>query len=267
MRRYRDRSFVMWRCARCSSLHCEKVDHLDAYYADYPIRGQTLDYFTRSWYRVVLRRLVRAGISKNDLILDYGCNRGLFIDFMTENGYTRCAGYDPYVERFSSKTVLRQTYDWIISLDVIEHDQSPRAFLTRLTSLLRPGGRLCIETPNADGIDLTDAEEFVHAIHVPYHAHILSERALLDLSHQQQLQHVATYLRWYMDSWQPGTARRLFESLMSYAGNDLDIGYEPPRLSLFLRHPSLILNLFFGYFIPSKKRDHMMMILRAPTRA
>lgn len=267
VRRYRDRKFMVWRCAGCGSLHCEKVDNLDAYYAEYPIRNQTLDYFTRSWYGVVLRRLVQAGISKNDLILDYGCNRGLFIDFMVENGYGRCAGYDPYVERFSSETVLEQRYDWIISLDVIEHDSDPRAFLTRLAGLLRPGGRLCIETPNADGIELANVEEFVHAVHVPYHVHILSERALLDLSREQQLEHVATYLRWYMDSWQPGTARRLFESLMRYAGNDLDVGYEPPRLGLFLRHPSLFLYLFFGYFMPPTKRDHMMMILRAPTRA
>jgi 2-polyprenyl-3-methyl-5-hydroxy-6-metoxy-1,4-benzoquinol methylase len=266
VRRYRDRSFAVWRCAHCGSLHCEQVDHLDVYYANYPIRNQTLDYFTRSWYRVVLQRLVRAGISRGDLILDYGCNRGLFIDFMVENGYTRCAGYDPYVERFSSKTVLRQTYDWIVSLDVIEHDEAPRAFLRRMSGLLRPGGGLCIETPNADGIDLANAEEFVHALHVPYHVHILSERALLDMTRQQQLQHVATYLRWYMDAWPPGTARRLFESLMKYAGNDIDAGYEPPRMSLFLRHPSLFLNLFFGYFIPSRKRDHMMMVLRAPAQ-
>lgn len=267
VRRYRDRSFLLWRCAGCRSLHCERVDDLAGYYVDYPIRKQTLDYFTRSWYRVVLNRLVRAGIAKSDLILDYGCNQGLFIDFMAENGFHRCAGYDPYVERFSSEAVLEQRYDWIVSLDVIEHDEDPRTFLARLAGLLRPGGRLCIETPNADGIDLADSEAFIHAIHVPYHVHILSERALLELSRNQGLEHVATYLRWYMDSWQPGTARRLFESLIKYAGNDLDAGYEPPRIDLFLRHPSLFVHLFFGYFARATKADHMMMILRAPARA
>jgi len=266
VRQYRDQMFAMWRCAKCGSLHCEKVDNLAAYYADYPIRNQTLDYFTRSWYRVVLQRLVRAGISREDMILDYGCNQGLFIQFMVENGYHRAAGYDPYVERFNSQAVLDARYDWVVSLDVLEHDEEPRAFLQRLTSLLRPGGRLCLETPNADGIELADAEEFVHAIHVPYHVHILSERALLELARGCRLEHETTYLRWYMDSWQPGTARRLFESMMMYAGNDLDIGYEPPRLGLFLRHPSLLFYLFFGFFPPSTKRDHMMMILRAPGR-
>ncbi|MBI3154487.1 MAG: class I SAM-dependent methyltransferase [Burkholderiales bacterium] len=264
MRRYRDRYFEVARCANCGSLHCEKVDDLQSYYADYPIRNQRLDYFTRSWYQVVLRRLERAGLSRDDEILDYGCNRGLFIDFLRENGYGRCTGYDPYVEAFSSQEALEQSYDWIVSLDVIEHADDPRTFLARMAGLLRPGGRLCIETPNADGIVLGDSETFVHAIHVPYHLHILSERALLDLSKEQGLDHVATYLRWYMDSWQPGTARRLFESLMMYAGNDLDVGYEPPRLGLFLRHPSLLFHLFFGYFLPSTRRDHMMMVMRAP---
>lgn len=264
VRRYRERTFLLWRCAGCRSLHCEEIDDLAAYYADYPIRNQTLDYFTRSWYRVVLGRLVRAGISKDDLILDYGCNQGLFIDFLAENGFRRCVGYDPYVERFRSEATLEQYYDWVVSLDVIEHDEDPRAFLARLAGLLRPGGRLCIETPNADGIDLADSEEFVHAIHVPYHRHILSEHALVQLANEQRLQPVATYLRWYMDSWPPGTARRLFESLMKYAGNDLDVGYERPRIGLFLRHPSLFVHLFFGYFARPTKKDHMMMILRAP---
>lgn len=267
VRRYRDRSFSIWRCGRCASLHCERVDDLAAYYADYPIRNQTLDYFTRSWYRVILRRLLQAGIKRDDVILDYGCNRGLFIDFLAENGFSRCTGYDPFVERYSSKEVLEQRYDWVISLDVIEHDDDPRAFLTKLVGLLRRGGRLCIETPNADGIDLADPERFLHAIHVPYHLHILSQRALLDLAREHGLEPVATYLRWYMDSWQPGTARRLFESLMQYAGNDLDVGYEPPRIDLFFRHPSLLWNLFFGYFMPGAQRDHMMMLLRAPAQA
>lgn len=264
VRRFRDRTFEVWRCRGCGSLHCEKVDDLAAYYLDYPIRNQKLDYFSRAWYRVVLGRLERAGLGKGERILDYGCNRGLFIDFMVENGYRHCVGYDPYVERFSDTAVLRERYDWVVSLDVIEHDEDPRGFLSRLASLLAPGGRLCLETPNADGIVLDDPEEYLHAIHAPYHVHILSERALSDLCRDQGLEHVATYRRWYMDAWPPGTSRRLFEPLLKYAGNDVDAGYEPPRLGNLFRHPSLFFHLFFGYFVPATKNDHMMMIARAP---
>lgn len=265
VRRFRDRSFPVWRCAACGSLHGAKVDDLASYYADYPIRNQGLDYFTRAWYRVVLKRLVAAGLGKRDRILDYGCNQGLFLRFLEEQGYRGCSGYDPFVARYSSTAVLETTYDLVVSLDVIEHDDDPRAFLTRLVRLVAPGGRLCIETPNADGIVLGEAEEYLHALHAPYHIHILSQKALAKLSSDEGLAAVAVHNRWYMDSWLPGTARRLFEGLLKHAGNDLDAGYEPPRLGLFFKHPSLFIHLFLGYFLPGRKNDHMMMIFAKTT--
>jgi SAM-dependent methyltransferase len=261
VRRFRDRSFLVWRCAHCRSLHCEQVENLADYYDNYPIRNQELDYFLRAWYRVILSRLVKAGLNKQDRILDFGCNKGLFIQFLEENGYRNCFGYDPYVDRFKSKDVLKTQYDMVVSLDVIEHDENPREFLSRFRELLKPNGRLCLETPNADGIVLAETEEYLHALHMPYHIHILAWQALVDLCGEQGLYPVATYDRWYMDSWPPGTARRLFETLMRFGGNDLDAGYEPPRFDLFFKHPVLFSYLFFGYFLPVRKHDHMMMIL------
>lgn len=263
VRRFRDRSFNVWRCARCRSLHCETISNISEYYEDYPIRNQELDYFVRAWYQIILKRMVKAGLRKENYILDYGCNNGLFIRFLMENNYHNCFGYDPYVEQFKSRNALEAKYDFVVSLDVIEHDQNPREFLAQLSKMLKPGGRLCLETPNAEGIDMSDTEEYMHALHMPYHVHILSQRALTDLSAQQRLELVATYSRWYMDSWLPGTARRLFESLMKFGDNDIDSGYETPRLDLFFRHPVLFFYLFFGYFIPSHKKDHVMMILTA----
>lgn len=260
VRRFRDRHFTVWRCGQCQSLHSEKVENIDKYYDDYPIRNQQLDYFVRAWYRVVLRRLVQSGLTRDSYILDYGCNQGLLILFLKQHGFSNCFGYDPYIEQYKSRNVLEAKYDFVISLDVIEHDNAPLDLLTELTKLLKPGGRLCLETPNADGIDLTDQEVFLHALHVPYHVHIFSQRALADVATRRGLKPVAAYNRWYMDSWIPGTSRRLFESLMEFGGNDLDLGYEPPRIDVFIRHPVLFFYLFFGYFIPPHKKDHLMMI-------
>lgn len=266
VRQFRDREFLVWRCAGCRSLHCESVDDLASYYDNYPIRKQELDYFLRAWYRVILRRLVKAGLGKEHQILDYGCSKGLFIQYLESQGYSNCFGFDPYVDRFKSTEVLKEKYDFVISLDVIEHDEHPRDFLGRLVALLKPHGRLCLETPNAEGILLTETEEYLHALHVPYHTHIFSQQALTDLSRHFRLERIAIYNRWYMDSWPPGTARRLFEPLMKFGGNDLDLGYEPPRLGVFFRHPSLFFHLFFGYFIPSQKRDHMMLLFASEIR-
>ncbi len=99
VRRFRDRTFLVWRCAVCRSLHCEKVENLAAYYENYPIRNQELDYFLRAWYRVILQRLVQAGLGKQHRILDYGCSNGLLIEYLKQHGYANCFGYDPYVDR------------------------------------------------------------------------------------------------------------------------------------------------------------------------
>jgi SAM-dependent methyltransferase len=263
VRRFRARQFHVWRCAACRSLHCEPVSDLAAYYDGYPIRNQSLDYFSRAWYRVVLKRLVAAGLQRQHRILDFGCNQGLFLQFLQENGYADCHGYDPFVPRFSAPSVLEARYDMVVSLDVIEHDLAPGEFLARLAALLKPAGHLCIETPNADGIDLADTEEYLHALHVPYHVHILSQQALSGLAQRLGLRQLVVFNRWYMDAWWPGTARRLFESLLKYGDNDIDSGYEPPRLSLFVRHPVLLVYLVLGYFLPARKTDHMMMVFRA----
>lgn len=260
VRRFRDKKFGVWRCGECGSLHSEKVENLTDYYRDYPIRQAKLDYFLRVWYGVLLKRLVEAGLKKEHSILDYGCNHGLFLDFLKEKGYRHSSGFDPYVERFQVSQVLERKYDWVISMDVIEHDEDPQGLIHLLGNLRNATGRLCLTTPNGGGIDLTDPERHLHQLHVPYHVHILSLRGLVDLCRKEQLNPVAVFTNWYMDSWQPGTSQTLIETLMGFGGNDVDLGYEPPRIDLFFKHPSLIWKLFFGYFQQPKKKDHMMVI-------
>ncbi|HOB93421.1 MAG TPA: class I SAM-dependent methyltransferase [Aquabacterium sp.] len=262
VRRFRERRFEIWRCPACQSLHCEPVADLAAYYQGYPIRAQRLDYFSRAWYAVVLRRLVQAGFTRQHRLLDHGCNQGLFLAYLKEQGYTQCTGYDPFVERFHDAAVLQQRYDVVVSLDVIEHDTDPADHLGRMVALLQPAGLLCIETPNASGIDLRQPETYLHALHLPYHQHILSWQGLQQLAQGNGLQQVRAWDRWYMDAWQPATSRRLIEGLLLHGDNDIDAGYEPPRLGLFLRHPSLLFHLLFGYFVPGRKNDHMMMMFR-----
>lgn len=262
VRRFRERQFMVWRCAACNSLHSEPVNDLAAYYADYPIRNEKLDYFLRIWYGIILKRLRMLGLEKHHRFLDYGCNKGLFLRYLKEQGYLNGTGYDLYVPEFSNREALDQKYDFVISLDVIEHDPDPKAFFTTLQQLLAPAGTLVIETPNADGIDLKNPEEYLHALHLPYHVHLLSQRALQRLGEEGGLKQVATYLQWYSDAPWPATSRRLIERLLFFGGNDIDLGYEPPRIDLFFKHPSLIWDLFFGYLHRPRKTDHMMLAFK-----
>jgi SAM-dependent methyltransferase len=263
VRKYRDQHFHVKRCGQCFSLQTERVEKMADYYVNYPIREQKLGYFFKIWYGVILKDLVQAGLKKEESIVDYGCNQGLFLDFLKENGYTRATGFDPFVERYNNPETLQRQYDWVISMDTIEHDENPVRFVRTLNGLRKPTGRLCITTPRAEGINLDDPEGHLHMLHVPYHINILSEKALVEISRQQGLAVVSRRDTFYMDSWQPGTSYYFIKSLMAHGGNDVDLGYESPRISLFLRHPSLFVKLFFGYFLGHKKKDHMMIVLGA----
>ncbi len=58
------------------------------------------------------------------------------------------AGYE--VELASAETFqLDRKFDVIVAADLLEHLASPGAFLERARAHLRPGGRLCLVTPNA----------------------------------------------------------------------------------------------------------------------
>ncbi len=260
VRRLRERTFYVWRCASCRSLHCEETKDLVSLYVDYPVRSDKLDYFLRVWYGNILRRLRKAGLKPQHSLLDYGCNRGLFLQFLREKGYANCSGYDPFVAEFASTEVIERQYDFVTSFDVVEHDPAPRDFIARVAARVKPGGCLCIGTPNADGIDLADPEAYLHALHAPYHLHLLSARMLGELCAAQGLAPDTFYARWYMDSWLPGTSARLICDLLRFAGNDIDAAYEPPRLGLFLRHPILIVDAFFGYFMGTPRADNMMLV-------
>jgi 2-polyprenyl-3-methyl-5-hydroxy-6-metoxy-1,4-benzoquinol methylase len=55
-------------------------------------------------------------------------------------------------ERNFSVAVGPASFDLIVSVEVIEHVESPINFLTNVAQLLKPGGRAVITTPNVDSL-------------------------------------------------------------------------------------------------------------------
>lgn len=78
--------------------------------------------------------------SPEDIGLDFGAGPGPVISkLLNEQGYaTRL--YDPVFH--PDKSVLDQQYDYIICCEVIEHFHAPAAEFNRLTTLLKPGGKI-----------------------------------------------------------------------------------------------------------------------------
>jgi SAM-dependent methyltransferase len=248
VRRFKDDIFTMWRCAGCGSVHCAEDADLPRYYADYPLKEQKLTFSERIGYGNRMRLLERQGVRRSDRILDYGCGAGLFIKFLRSKGFEHVTGYDAFVPEYSRLGTLENSYDAVVSYDVIEHDDDTRRFMRSLAGLVRPGGVLAIGTPNADHVPLERTKD--PSLHPPYHRHILSERVLLALGREQKLEPIHIYRRSFYDSLVPTVNSRFMWRYIQKTGGLLDAAVEPPQAAVVLKSPEMLFLAFFGYFRP-----------------
>ena len=263
VRKFQGDMFTIWRCCFCRSLHSKEEVDLAYYYKYYPLKEQKLDIWTRIAYKNYFNRIVKEGLKPEHEILDFGCGQGLFVSFLHEKGYRNAVGYDPYVAEFSDEGLLDKTYDIIIAQDVVEHVSDPKALMDQLMGRVRPGGILCIGTPNANRIDLSHPEKFALSLHQPYHRHILSENALIQLGLNIGLHVKKVYHRYYFDTPYPTLNYRFLQTYIRYAGNVFDVAFEAPRVGMVLTSPLLMFYAVFGYFFPP--RAEMMVFFRRGT--
>lgn len=247
VREFKQEKFTVWRCSACNSIHSREAVDLKSYYQNYLVNKSTLNYFVKSSYYGRLRFLQKCGLKKQHQILDYGCNQGLFVSFLTQLGFIHAAGYDPYIVQHSGTEVLAQKYDFITAYDVLEHVDRPQEILSRLTNLLKPDGILVIGTPNAEEVSLANPESL--ELHQPFHRHIVSARVLHSMAQQAGVKIVKFNRRWYLDTIYPFVNARFVLTYVRKSGNYLDVLVEPPNWKILLVNPQLIFYGFCGYFL------------------
>jgi 2-polyprenyl-3-methyl-5-hydroxy-6-metoxy-1,4-benzoquinol methylase len=246
VRAFSGEQFAVWRCRRCASLHARDEVDLAHYYAKYPFHSLPDDWRMRAMYANQWSRLTSAGVRPNDSILDYGCGAGDFIRYLRARGASDVAGYDEYSTPFADASVLERRYRCVISQDVIEHVADPRALLDRFDRLVEPGGVIAIGTPNAAAIDLRRAEKYIHALHLPYHRHILSKQALIDAGAARHWHLEHYYRTQYVNTRVPFLNSPFLSYYAKLLDNSLDVFVEEPQLAVLL-----ILGpwtLFLGFF-------------------
>ncbi len=248
VREFSEDLFTLWRCTNCGSLHCAEDADLERYYDRYPLKRQKLSFSERVGYRNRWNLLKAQGLSSNARILDYGCGAGLFVDFLRREGVENATGYDTFVAKYSDSVRLNERYDAVVSYDVIEHSDEPREFFGSLARLVKPGGLLVIGTPNAENVSLQRKGD--PCLHVPYHRHILSERALLALGKEAGCEPSQVYERSFYDSLYPTVNSRFMWRYIQKTGGLLDAAVEPPRPGVVLKSPDLLFFALFGYFFP-----------------
>jgi len=247
VRAFRDERFLVWRCAECRSIHAQDEVDLAHYYARYPVFDATLDWKLRVVYASMLKRLRAAGLRPEHRVLDYGCGKGLLVAYLKEQGYD-ASGFDRFAEGFDARAVLPREYDCIVSQDVIEHVDSPHALLAELRDMLKPGGIVSIGTPDAAALDLKDPEDYVHALHLPYHRHILSMAALEQAGEQSGLTVRARYDTMYNNTPVPTMNPRFVLHYVRCRDDVFDLVVEPVRMTWKMFSPLTPLFALFGYF-------------------
>jgi SAM-dependent methyltransferase len=249
VRAFRSERFGVWRCTQCHSIHAEADVDLERYYRGYPVFAASLDWKLRVVYRGMLRRLRRAGLTQQHRILDYGCGMGLLVQYLREQGYSECVGYDRFAAGRDDPALLQQQYDCIIAQDVIEHVDDPHELLALFDRMAAPNAIISIGTPDAEALDLRDTENFVHALHLPYHRHILAAPALRRAGQDLGWELLRYYDTMYNNTLFPTMNPRFVLHYVRCHDDVFDLVAEAPRVSLrMLATPMTAFFAFFGYF-------------------
>lgn len=132
------------------------------------------------------------------LLLDIGCGGGSFLSLARSCGW-KVVGIDPDplavanatkngltahmggIEYFDDQVEL---FDAITMNHVIEHAHDPIHLLKRCFSLLKPGGRLWLETPNIDSFGHERYKENWRGLETPRHLVLFNREALLEILHR-----------------------------------------------------------------------------------
>jgi SAM-dependent methyltransferase len=186
--------FALYLCGKCSLLITSPApspELIGKYYQskEYISHGSTqanlVSYIYKSARFFTLRGKLRI-VERNSTgkkILDIGCGTGEFLHYFRQKGYD-CQGVEPnpgareYAsktyslpvrERFEFRVDEEANFDCVTLWHVLEHMHDPAETLSRLRSVVKPGGTLVIALPNPDSWDAKFYKEFWAAYDLPRH--------------------------------------------------------------------------------------------------
>jgi SAM-dependent methyltransferase len=150
-------------------------------YADYGFAGDTSGAYRRhlAWFADDVARAFPATTS----VLEVGCGDGLLLDLLERRGFTERLGIDPgraagsggrgdvvggYFPGDLDAAAGRGRYDLIVARHVLEHIETPVAFMAALAERLELGGELWIEVPDLDSTLERELWSNLYQLHCNY---------------------------------------------------------------------------------------------------
>lgn len=172
-------------------------------------------YRTVSRHRQHLDAIYRFAPPAPARILDYGCGGGEFLRFMKAQGYdVTGVDFDPVaLDRLRGEGIAAFTpdqidlstwegqFDCVTLAHVIEHVTDPAELLRTVRSILKPGGILYLEAPNADSEGVNVFGKYWRGLEVPRHLAIPTRHALEDMLKREGFRPGQWILRDWIRSW------------------------------------------------------------------
>ncbi|HEY8710585.1 MAG TPA: class I SAM-dependent methyltransferase [Burkholderiaceae bacterium] len=169
----------------------------------YPIRGDIrqiakLISFLPSVADAAELEMMRVSASQSGALLDVGCGGGALLERMRDAGW-QVVGTEPDPNAaarlrdrlgfpvFGSVDELvdrPEQFDLITLGHVIEHVPDPTATLRQLATLLKPGGRLVVTTPNVDGLGARIFGNAWRGLEPPRHFNVFTPQSMAETFRQ-----------------------------------------------------------------------------------
>lgn len=169
-------------CEDCGFAFADRLppqSHFDRYYAEmskyeYEDRGGRESPTDLARFEAIAEE-ARPFITQPDArILDLGCSTGRLLAILREKGFPNVAGLDPapgcarearalydvpvFTGSLTANNLPAEPWDFILMIGVLEHIRDLDPALATLRGMLRPGGRILMEVPDARGFaDWPDA--------------------------------------------------------------------------------------------------------------
>ena len=188
-------------CKKCTLTRLEEFPEIhyeiEDYRLDYNDTADVKDYFKNHDLEQT-PRINKIGIEKfrDKVVLDFGCGGGSFLDsikgiakktiavepFIGYHESLKLRGHEVYSDILDCSH-LNSKIDIVISFGVIEHINTPLEYLKNAYSILKPKGKMFIETDNLDEILVKlGFKEFEPFYYRTVHSYYFNAKSLNSLS-------------------------------------------------------------------------------------
>jgi 2-polyprenyl-3-methyl-5-hydroxy-6-metoxy-1,4-benzoquinol methylase len=201
--------FEIFQCSNCGhkflnkTFSSEELKHLYTQY--YPRSGFDVDAYqpfraasgVRSWLQGAASSAF-LWVPKKVVVLDIGCGFCESLSYFESLGCDAFGveadenvrpiadkfGFKVVFEAFSAHLFSERKFDYVTMSQVIEHSPDPTRTLDEIASILKPGGKVVLSTPNPSGWAARIFGARWINWHAPYHLHFFSEGSLIEAAHQ-----------------------------------------------------------------------------------